>query len=82
MQTKLTLRMEQAVIEKAKAIAARRGKSVSQMIADYILGFSRGASSHPTRPLTPIVASMRGLLRGKTIDAKRDWHRHLEEKYR
>ena len=35
MQTKLTLRLEEQLIERAKAHAKKRGKSVSQMVADY-----------------------------------------------
>jgi hypothetical protein len=35
MQTKLTLRLDKALVEKAKSYARRTGKSVFQMVADY-----------------------------------------------
>ena len=35
MQTKLTLRMDDELIARAKAHAKKRGKSVSQLVADY-----------------------------------------------
>jgi hypothetical protein len=35
MQTKLTLRLDDHLIEQAKRYAARRGTSVSQMVAAY-----------------------------------------------
>jgi hypothetical protein len=81
MQTKLTLRIDDSLIEEAKALASKRGKSLSQMIADYILGFrKRPASEGP--PLTPLVASMKGILKGRKVHARRDWRRHLDHKYR
>ncbi len=35
MQTKLTLRLDEALIQRAKAEARRTGKSVSQLVAEY-----------------------------------------------
>ena len=35
MQTKLTLRLEQRLIRRAKAYARRTGKSVSELVADF-----------------------------------------------
>lgn len=35
MQTKLTLRMDKKVIEKAKRISHKRGKSISQIASDF-----------------------------------------------
>ena len=37
METKLTLRLEDKLIRKAKKLAKDRGKSVSRMVADYIV---------------------------------------------
>ena len=39
MQTKLTLRMEQSLIEAAKKEAARRGTSLSRLVADVFQSF-------------------------------------------
>lgn len=36
MQTKLTLRIDEKVIEKAKRISRKRGKSISKMVSDFI----------------------------------------------
>ena len=35
MGTKLTLRIDECLIKKAKAYSAKRGKSVSSMVADF-----------------------------------------------
>ena len=35
MQTKLTLRMEDELINMAKSVAEKKGKSLSKMVSDY-----------------------------------------------
>jgi antitoxin component of RelBE/YafQ-DinJ toxin-antitoxin module len=79
MQTKLTLRIEDQLIEQAKAYAAQAGKSVSQIVADY---FKLLASQKikPGSPSTPITQSLRGLLRESKLDEK-DYKKYLEEKH-
>lgn len=79
MQTKLTLRLDQNLIERAKTYSAKHGKSISQMVADYFALLDEA----PTRPgteLTPVVRSLKGALRGAEIGEK-DYRRHLEDKY-
>jgi len=79
MQTKLTLRLEDQLIEQAKSYAAQAGKSVSQIVSDYF----KLLTSHKTgenSPSTPITQSLRGLLRESKLDEK-DYRKHLEEKY-
>lgn len=60
MQTKLTLRMRSALIERAKAQAHEEGKSVSQMVADYFVQLDQPV---PEQPLPPVVASLIGALK-------------------
>jgi hypothetical protein len=77
MQTKLTLRLDEELIERAKAYSRRTGKSVSQLVADFLQmlpGQPRG------RATTPIVSSLRGVLRGAEMDEE-DFRRHLEERH-
>ncbi len=83
MQTKLTLRMEEALIGRAKSYSQRVGKSVSQLVSDYIkmLPEAQPGNSSQGRALTPLVRSMKGALRGAKID-EQDYRRHLEEKHR
>lgn len=79
MRTKLTLRLEHELIERAKKIARRRGKSVSRMVADYF----RTLESVETddRELAPLTRSLRGILREAHL-GEEDYRRHLEEKHR
>ena len=77
MQTKLTLRLEEQLIERAKAHAKKRGKSVSQMVAEYFALLDR-----EDRPetLAPLTRSLHGALRGTTVDED-TYRRHIEEEY-
>jgi hypothetical protein len=80
MQTKLTLRVDDRLVHRAKAYARRRGKSVSSIVADY---FAR-LGDKPTQAdqaLSPAVRSLAGSLAGKNI-TKEDYRRHLREKHR
>jgi hypothetical protein len=80
MDTKLTLRLEDALIRRAKEEAARRGKSVSQMVSDYFNSLKKGEpEKSPSVP--PVTASLIGILRGSQV-SEDDYKRHLEEKYR
>jgi len=79
MNTKLTLRLDEHLIEQAKGEAAKRGKSVSQMVAEFF-GSLGAASRRDVAPYPPITASLLGVLRAKgTTEA--DYKRHLREKY-
>jgi hypothetical protein len=82
MQTKLTLRLEEELIARAKTYSQKVGKSVSQLFSDYIKMLPEPSESGgKTRALAPIVRSMKGVLRGAKID-EQDYRRHLEDKYR
>jgi hypothetical protein len=79
MQTKLTLRIDEDLIERAKSYARKSGKSVSQLVSDYLDLLPEPGQRQP-RPLTPIVESLRGSLAGSGLDED-DYRRHLEKKY-
>ena len=79
MQTKLTLRLEDQLIEQAKSFAAHEGKSVSQIVADYFkLLTSEKIKS--VSPSTPVTQSLRGLLRESKLD-ENDYKKYLENKH-
>jgi hypothetical protein len=80
MQTKLTLRLEEQLIEQAKSYAAEAGKSVSQIVAEYF-SLLTSRKSTTISPTTPITQSLRGLLREATVYEK-DYKSYLEGKYR
>ena len=78
MNTKLTLRLDDELIGRAKDEAEMRGKSVSQMVAEFFASLAAKPSKMPRNP--PITASLLGALRGKNITSN-DYKRHLREKY-
>jgi len=81
MQTKLTLRLDDALIDQAKNYAARTGKSVSQVVADYFRLLPKGDEPVGKPEITPLTQSLRGVLREAKLDEE-DYRRHLSDKYR
>jgi len=79
MQTKLTLRLEDQLIEQAKSYAAHAGKSLSQIVADYFKLLT-AEKIKSVSPSTPVTQSLRGLLREAKLD-ERDYKKYLEEKH-
>ncbi|WP_457677768.1 DUF6364 family protein [Thermovibrio sp.] len=75
MKTKLTLRLEKGVIERAKEYSSKRGESVSQMVEKFFR-----ALSAEEEEITPTVRKLKGLL--KNLEVKEsDYKKFLEEKY-
>ena len=79
MNTKLTLRLEEALIKSAKIHAHSIGKSVSQMVADYFYLLDKKKLKKPIQ-LSPIVKSLRGSLKKSDMDES-DYKSFLEDKY-
>ena len=78
MKTKLTLRIDDSLVKRAKSEAQRRGKSVSRMMSEYI--DILGASFSDTKKIPPVTASLIGVLKGKSV-TEEDYKKHLVEKY-
>lgn len=78
MQTKLTLRMEDKLIEMAKKIAAKRGKSLSKIVSDYFMVLTQENSENQELP--PNVKFLYGALSDSNMDEE-DYKKHLEKKY-
>ena len=78
MNVKLTLRMDETVVRKAKVEAKCRGKSVSRMVAEFIESLS--SRPIPEKPLPPTTASLVGILKGQDV-SEDDYKLHLREKY-
>lgn len=79
MHTKLTLRLDEALIRSAKDYSEQAGKSLSQIVADYFAHLTAPPEREP-ESLPPRVRALRGALRGAEVDEE-DYRRHLEEKY-
>jgi hypothetical protein len=79
MQTKLTIRVDDRLISRAKAHARRTGKSVSQLVADYFAVLDTPIEDE-LENLPPITRELHGILAGADVDEE-DYRRHLIEKY-
>ena len=74
--SKLTLSVDDAVVQRAKRYARTRGVSVSELVESYLDSVSKRTETQ-TDP--PILRSLRGTLKkGSTSDHKR----YLVQKYR
>lgn len=77
MQTKLTLRLESELIERAKEHAREQGKSLSQIVSDYFKVFTK---ANKTKLTAPITHSLIGVIKSDSLGVD-DYKQHLEDKY-
>ncbi len=81
MNTKLTLTIEQTVIEKAKKYAKDKERSLSNLIENYLKALTKEGDSNEIE-LTPIVKSLKGSFTApKNFDYKKELTNRLSEKY-
>jgi len=78
MGDKLTLRIDEKLIVKAKRIAKRSGKSVSKMITDYFKILDEKTLKESNLP--PITKSLHGIIKKTNINED-DYKKYLEDKY-
>jgi hypothetical protein len=79
MNTKLTLRMDDHLIESAKEYSAKTGKSVSRIVSD-LFEIIKNEKLRKEHTLTPTVRELKGSLKGTKV-AEKDYKKYLEEKY-
>lgn len=83
MNTKLTLTIDKAVIEQAKAYASKQGSSLSSMIENYLKLVTRNEEKIVAKKeLSPIVKSLIGSLKMPVdFDYKEEIKKMRNEKY-
>ena len=80
MDTKLTLKLEQSVIEKAKDYAKRQKTSLSRLIENYLLDITDEEATQ--EKITPLVRSLSGIIDlSNDYDHKKDYTDYLAKKY-
>ena len=77
MQTKLTVRVNQDLIQAAKRYANRRGISLSQLIEAYLNTLA--IEQDEPQAQTPILQRLTGILPPEA--SLEDIHQHWQEKY-
>lgn len=80
MDTKLTLKLDAQIIEKAKKYAKRKNTSLSQLIERYLdyLTSPEGGKDD----ITPLVKSLSGVVElPNNLDYKKAYKSHIAKKY-
>ncbi len=80
MNTKLTLTIEQSIIEKAKVFAKEKGRSLSDIIENYLKAIT--SEKKVPNNISPLVNSLRGSFKAPdSFDYKEELSKGLSEKY-
>lgn len=92
MSTKLTLRLDEQLIQQAKLYAMQQRASVSQLVADYFRQLKvapqtplvQETSAQPyQRELAPVTRRLRGIMAESELsDARQVYRDHLAAKHR
>lgn len=81
MHSKLTLRIEEPLIKAAKRYSKAHGKSLSQLVADYLLLVTESDSTESKKGSEPPISlSLKGILSGKKIDED-EYKKYLKKKF-
>ena len=81
MDTKLTLRLNENVIERAKIYARSHKISLSKMIESYLDSITKQKDKEIS--ITPLVESLSGVIDlPSNFDYKKEYGDYLEEKYK
>ena len=83
METKLTLRLNDNVIDRAKSYARIHKISLSKMIENYLDSVTKQKVKENNTTITPLVESLSGVIDlPSDFDYKADYQNYLEDKYK
>ncbi len=83
METKLTLRLNDRVIERAKIYARIQKISLSKMIESYLDSLTREKDNDSKILITPLVESLSGVIDlPSDFDYKKEYGEYLTKKYK
>lgn len=81
MNTKLTLTIEKAVIDRAKKYAKEKDNSLSDIVENYLKVITRESEKSDIE-ITPLIKSLKGSFKApKDFDYKKELSKKLSEKY-
>lgn len=78
MNTKLTLNIDETIIEEAKFYAKSNSVSLSKLIENYLLSLTK--KKEVTEDVSPLVESLTGII-PKDFDHKKEYGDYLMKKY-
>ncbi len=81
MNTKLTLTIEEEIMQRAKKYAKQKGRSLSDIIENYLRVITKEETKTDIE-ITPLVKSLRGSFKApKDFDYKKELSKGLAKKY-
>ncbi|WP_290794850.1 DUF6364 family protein [Flavihumibacter sp. UBA7668] len=81
MSTKLTLTIDKEIIESAKRYAQSKGRSLSDLVENYLKSLSGNKSGQ--NEISPRIRRLMGAVKlPENLDYKEELAKSLEEKYR
>ena len=81
MDSKLTVRLDSKVIDRAKSYARNHNVSISRMIESYLDSVTQQKSKDIE--ITPLVKSLSGVIKlSSDYDFKKDYSDYLSDKYK
>ncbi len=80
MDSKLTLKLDQSIIERAKAYAKEKNISLSKMIENYLQALTKKQTREIE--ISPLVESLTGVIKLQDDDYRKDYSDYLTEKYK
>jgi len=81
MNTKLTLTIEKAVIDRAKKYARQKDNSLSDIVENYLKVITK-EQDNPDIEITPLIKSLKGSFKApQDFDYKKELSKGLAEKY-
>ena len=78
METKLTLKLDQSVIQSVKQYAEKNNRSLSKLVEDYFRNLI--SENEPKRRFSPLVEELSGVISEQDI-SNIDYVSYLEQKY-
>lgn len=81
MHKKLTLNINESIIEQAKRYAKRQNTSISNLIESYLRALTDTKKSTQASNIAPITKSLHGIVQWKELDDKKDYTDFLSKKY-
>ncbi len=82
MDTKLTLKLDESVIEKAKIYAKKQQTSLSRLIENYLFALTKEQQTE-NENITPLVKSLSGIVHLAEDDmSSSDYAEYLTKKYK
>ncbi len=80
MDTKLTLKLNKSIIERAKQYASEKNTSLSKMIENYLLALTN--IKEDENKISPLVESLTGVIEASSVDINKDYADFLTNKYK